>query len=172
MAVALVDLVPRLEAALTVPGSTGLFTFTSATTDGWRLALANAFWNARLAGLFSTYRVDADGEEVSPITVGDDDLPEEVHQVLIEQAALTAIEMRFAALANTKAKSGSQEFEQSRSATLLKGLLDARRASLDAIKKDLVDGAIDGSSASTVAFIDLAVVRHNQISEGNGYWIN
>lgn len=171
MAVELVDLVPRLEAALTVPGSTGLFTFSDATTDGWRLALANAFWNARLAGLFTDYRVDADGEEVSHIS-GGVDLPEEVHQVLVEQAALTAIEMRFASLANTKAKSGSQEFEQSRSATLLKGLLDARRASLEAIKKDLVDGAIDGSAASTVAFIDLAVVRHEQISYGQGYWVN
>src|SRR5688572_13675239 len=111
MAVDLADLVPRLQASLTVPGSPALFNFDEDLEGDWAAHLVNAFWQARLAGLFTEYRVVPDTEEVEPIVTGGPELPEEVHQIIVEFGALIAIEARFMALANTRYKSGEQEAE-------------------------------------------------------------
>jgi hypothetical protein len=170
MSVALVDLVPRLEASLTVPGAPALFSFTSAEEDGWVGALAGAFWNARLAGLFTTYIVDVGGDAISNVDPTGDEFPVELHQVVVLFAALNAIEMRFAGFADTRAKSGEEEFEQKRPVSLLNALLAARRKELEEIKEDLLDD-VPGPSSTAVAFIDLALARHDQIAYGEGYWV-
>lgn len=170
MAVDLADLVPRLKASLTVPGSPSLFVFTDANEPDWAGHLVNAFWQARLANLFADYRIEPATEEVVPITDGDPDLPEEVHQIIVLFGALIAIEARFMALANTRFKSGEQEAEVQRPLQLLKALLDHKRADLDDIK----DGLLDGSSgaATSVAFLDMVGLRHQQIELGYTSWIN
>lgn len=169
MAVDLADLVPRLKASLTVPGSPSLFVFTEDNEGDWAVHLVNAFWQARLAGLFTDYRVVPDTEEVESITAGGDDLPEEVHQIVVVFGALIAIEARFMALANTRFKSGEQEAEVQRPLQLLKALLDHKRAELDDIK----DGVLNGGATSTaVAFYDMVSLRHSQIELGYSSWIN
>lgn len=168
MAVDLADLVPRLKASLSVPGSPSLFSFTDDNEGDWAGHLVNAFWQARLANLFTTYRIEPDTEEVVPITDGDPDLPEEVHQIIVLFGALIAIEARFMALANTRFKSGEQEAEVQRPLQLLKALLDHKRAELDDIK----DGVLNGGAASTtVAFYDMVSLRHQQIELGYSSWI-
>lgn len=170
MAVDLADLVPRLQASLTVPGSPSLFSFTDDLEGDWALHLVNAFWQARLAGLFTEYRVVPDTEEVAPIDeVNGVDLPEEVHQIIVLFGALIAIESRFMALANTRFKSGEEEAEVQRPLQLLRALLDHKRAELDDIK----DGILHGSRSPTaVAFLDMVSLRHDQIAAGYGGWIN
>lgn len=163
----LVDLVPRLKSSLTVPGSPALFQFTGSETAEWTLSLANAFWTARLAGLFTNYRVDAGGTTVVPIT-GTDELPEEVHQVIVLQAALVAIEMRFATLTSTKSISGDQEFDNTQLATVLTNLLNARRAELAALRDELLTS---GNASNAVAFLDLVAIRHGQMLAGDGYFL-
>lgn len=168
MAVELDDLVDRLEASLVAPGSASLFTFSDSTRAGWTSALANAFWNARLAGLFKTYRVE--DAEIVPIDDTDPDLPEEVQQVIVVWAAVVAVEAAFMGLADTRYKAGPAEAETKRSATVLKAILDAKRVELEAIKDTVLTGSSTG--ATTVAFIDLALARSAQIQQGSGYWVN
>ena len=168
MAVDLADLVPRLKASLTVPGSPSLFSFTDDNEADWADHLVNAFWQARLADLFTTYRVEPDTTEVSPIDPADDDLPEEVHQVIVIFGALIAIESRFMALASTRFKSGEEEAEVTRMQNLLMKLLDYRRADLADIQDGLLNG---GSQATSVAFLDMVTLKHNSIVDTYSYWI-
>lgn len=171
MSVDLADLVPRLKASLSVPGSPSLFNFDDDLEGDWAGHLVNAFWQARLADLFTDYRVVPDTEEVEPIDPTDPDLPEEVHQIIVMFGALIAIESRFMALSNTRFKSGEQEAEVQRPLQLLKALLDHKRAELDDIK----DGVLNGNgttSATTVAFYDMVSLKHQQIELGYTSWIN
>lgn len=166
MAVELEPLVERLESSLTAPGSPSLFQFTTAETDSWIASLAHAFWTARLRGLFADYRV-ADGEIHN--IAGGPNLTDPEQQVIVLMAAFNAIEARLLALTNTKYKAGPLEAETAYPLTILKDILDARRAELDEIR--LEQGGTSGSS-TTVAFIDLAAARHAQISDAYTHWIN
>lgn len=166
MAVDLADLVPRLKASLTAPGSPSPFVFTDGAIDEWILALENAFWQARLGGMFTQFRVE-DGE-VLPLVTGDDDLSEELHQVIVVYAAMTALEARLMAMADTRYQAGPMEVETRRSATLLNALLARRREDLVKIRDELTETA----PGTSVAFIDLVIARHDQIAQGSGYWVN
>lgn len=168
MAVDLADLVPRLKASLTVPGSPSLFVFTDENEEDWAGHLVNAFWQARLANLFADYRVVPDTREVEPIDVTGDDLPVEVHQIIVLFAALIAIEARFMALTSTRFRSGDNEAEVQRPLQLLKALLDHKRAELDDIKDGVLNG---GHTSTTASFIDMVAVRHDQIEAGYAAWI-
>lgn len=169
MAVDLAELVPRLQASLTVPGSPSLFSFDSNLEGDWAAHLVNAFWQARLAGLFKEYRVEPDTEDVVPIDPDGTDLPEEVHQIIVEFAALIAIEARFMALANTRYKSGEQEAEVQRPLTLLGKILDYKRG----VIADLKDGILDaGAKPTSVSFLNMVELRHDQISAGYSSWVN
>lgn len=166
MAVDLGDLVPRLKASLTVPGSPSLFVFDGDTEADWTLHLVNAFWQARLANLFTEYRVNPDTDEIEPIDPTGDDLAEEVHQIIVVFGALIAIEARIMALANTRYKSGEQEAEVQRPLQLLRALLDHKRTELN----DLKDGILNGPVSNTAQFLNLVTLRHDQIVDGVSSW--
>ena len=64
-AVYLTDLIPSLEAALSVPGTTS--PYSAATDDEWLAKLKNAFWLAVLDQVISGYEMDEDGTSESQV---------------------------------------------------------------------------------------------------------
>ncbi len=161
MAVALEDLAPRLDATLNPPGGGGLFV---ATTEQYTASLANAFWYAKLWGLFAGYRANS-SNEIVPVD-GGDDLSEDLWQMIVLFAALTALEARIAGLLTyVRSKAGPVESEKRRSAEVLVQLLKAKRAELEDIRDDLA-----GADQTTVSFIDGVLARTNAIGAAEGSW--
>lgn len=160
----LTELVPSLEAALTVPGNEA--EFASVPEDQWVIRLVNAFWNAFNAGLFTGFIVDEDGQ-VSP-TSGSDDMGRDLQQVIVLYAAMDVVRNQMRQL-NTvfKAKAGPVEYETQQSAQLLKSLLDGYMGQISA----LVDRLGDQGTTATF-YLDGVIARDRAINDGLTYWVN
>lgn len=157
MPLALESLVPRLRANLNAPGTT----FFQGENSEYIATLANGFWTARLRdNMFAGYRVNV-SNQVVPVPPATEDLPEDLHQVVVLYAALTAIEARLLSLSTYKrGKAGPVESETRRSAEVLVQLLKAKRAELEQIlenlaeeagRRDVYSYALDGVRARTWA---------------------
>lgn len=159
MAVPLLPLVDRLKASLVNPGTTDSpFVFGAAQEDDWVGALANAFWQARMWRFFTDWRLNPSANAIIPGVEDGDEFPEELQQIIVLTAALTALENQLGT-ATTKfaVESGEEKFSTESSSNLLVALLKARRSDLEKLRDDLV------SSPTTVArgigVIDMALER-------------
>lgn len=158
MAVALDLLVPRLTATLVPPGSeAGLFPTDDDSVESWVPVLANAFWMCRLHRFFTAWRLNVAGDTIQPVASGGADMPGEYQQLIVLSAAVATLEVKLLEF-NTKfrAKSGEEEFEAEKAASLLVELIRGWRRQLEDIREDLVTRE---DCRTNVAVIDLVVER-------------
>lgn len=155
MAVDLEDLVPalRVELGTTTDSTTALVT-----------RLSNAFWEARLNGLFTDYR-EEDGLIV-PIS-GTEDLGRDYQQLLVLYAAYAAMLTDFRnAQSQFSAKAGPVEYSTQRSVGVMKELLTAMR-----IRLQMVVDLIAADSASTAYIVDAMIARTEAMAGGDAWWV-
>lgn len=166
MAVELADLLPSLQASLNTPGDIEFFKFED-NDDAWEAALANAFWWAKIRKFFTGFRVNVDGDLIENVA-GGDDMPREDQQIIVLFAAMLAIETKLLALVTSaKQDAGPVSTEYSRSSTLLKTLLNEKRAELEAIKEEVLNGR---GSALSVQLVDAVLARESAYGlVGDGY---
>ena len=159
------DLIPALEAALTVPG--GVSPYAAASEDEWLLKLLNGFWNAYNDGLFRGYTVDEDGL-VSP-TSGTTDMGRDVQQIIVLYAAIDTFRATLMQM-NTlfRAEAGPVKYETQQSAQVLKGLLDA----LMEQRKFILARLSDGGGVVDTYYIDAIQSRDSAINSGLTWWVN
>lgn len=157
MSVALASLIDRVRNSVNAPGGS----FITADDPDWVAALGNGFWSIRIKGYFTEYRLSEDEQSIETI-VGDEDMPGELRQLVVLQTAISALEGKFAEL-NTKfrAKSGEEEYETGKTASLLQDILKARRAELAALHEQIVS---DPGLARYSYVCDLVSVRLNTAS--------
>lgn len=161
MAVALEDLLPALTASLNVPGAVRpLFNITDDNADVWIAALANGFWFAWTRGFYRGYRLDETDENIVAVD-GGADLGRGDQQIIIIYTAFEAIRAEMLSMfTTTRDKAGPTETERQRSSTLLKQLLDDRRAELEEIRTE----AVNGGNATKVRIIDAVRARSDMWS--------
>lgn len=164
MAVDLADLVESLQREVSPPGSD---LYPAATEDTWVGYLADAFWEARLNGLLSGY-AEADGL-IEPLNASADDMSRDLQQLLVLYAGLRITLTAFQNVNGSfRAKAGPVEFETSKSATVLAGVLDAireriRRA-LDLVEQNSATGV-------DVVMFDAVIERSCAIQSGAGWFV-
>lgn len=170
MAVDLTTLVEPLKRAANPPGQD----FYPGTDDTeWAERLADAFWAGRLDGFFVGY-VEAGGS-VTPVS-GSDDLDRMYQQVIVEYAALRALEAKLLSLTTaSRYKAGPTEVETERSAQVLAALLKAALDRLARIRTEIVTNAAYAGASSV--FLDGVIVAGNRFLGsyygGNPYgWVN
>lgn len=165
MPVDLTTLIEPLTRAVNPPGQ-DFYPGTDASE--WEGRLADAFWAGRLDGFFVGY-VEADGE-VSPVS-GSEDLDRRYQQVIIEYAAMRALEAKLLSLATAqKYKAGPVEVETQRSAQVLAELLKSALGRLTRIRDDIVTNA---QAATSTAFLDGIVVAGHRFYADLPYgWAN
>lgn len=133
-AVYLTDLIPSLEAALSVPGTTSQYS--SATEDEWVGKLKNAFWLATLDQVISGYTCDDDG--VIAEVDGDGTLSGEMQYLIVLYACMDVVRNKLLQLKTVfRAKAGPVEYETQQSAQVLKALLDQYMTQRDRILETL-----------------------------------
>lgn len=172
-----IDLVPMLQREVNPPGAEN---FPDASAGQLMGYIADAFWDVRLAGIFSSYKIVL-GQFLTPtldenipyITDADEtgDFPEENWMMVIVFAGLRLIRLRILNLAiNFRAKAGPVEFEQQASATTLRAVLDSlqrRVQELKLIYSDnvyagafiLMDGVAQAAYAEAAGLSNYMVVR-------------
>lgn len=139
MAVDLYDLVPNIEAALSIPGSASQYA--NATDDEWVGKLKNAFWHATLDQVITGYTSDEDGM-VTPIDAGGDDLSFELQYLVVLYACMDVVKNQLMQMKTVfRAKAGPVEYETQQSAQVLKTLLDQYMAQRDTILDNLAYSA-------------------------------
>ena len=124
---------------------------------------SNAFWHARLDGLFTNYRA-VDGL-VEPIS-GGEDLPREQQQLLILYAGLDIVltELRNAQSA-FRAKAGPVEYETQQSAPLLREVLNTLKSRIAFVIGNLT------SYAGEVQAFDSVIARTESILYQDTWWV-
>lgn len=157
MATDLSDLIPYLLGEIAPPGQ-GDTAFPEADEGTWLIYLQSAFWSARLDGLLKGY-TEEDGM-VTP------DLPRDLQQLVVTYAAINTTSNQLLGMQTAfRAKAGPVEYEEERSATLLRGLLDELIARRNRILDRLGDmGVVD------TYYIDAVFERGDSIRSGNTYW--
>lgn len=155
MAVDLEDLVPALRVEMGT---------TTGTTADLVQRLSNAFWEARLNGLFKNYS-EEDGLVV-PIS-GTDDLGREYQQLVVLYAAYSSMLSDFRnAQAQFSAKAGPVEYSTTRSVTVMRDLLAAMKLRLSEIV-----ALIAADSASAAYAIDALIARTESMALGETWWV-
>ena len=162
MAVDLVDLVPSLKAQVSPPGTD---LFPNVTNTEWTTRLENAFWMARLDGLFLNYRA-LDGN-IEPLDDAGEDLDRASQQLVVLYAAMDIVlaELRNAQ-GSFRAQAGPVQFEQTRSAQLMRDILKAIQ---DRIKN--VVGQLTSYAAAPVSAFDAVIARTESIGMGDVWWV-
>ncbi len=157
MAVDLTDLLDAIKTEVSPPGSD---LFPNATDDEWVINLQNAFWEGRLFGFFEGF-VEAD-QEITP-TVGDDDLDRVQQQLIVLFAGARILRNELRNLNTSfRAKAGPVEFEQQKSANVLKDLLADIRGRIVYL--------VQGLGADQVYYIDAVIGRTESIDYGGSYF--
>jgi hypothetical protein len=161
MSVDLADYIQNLKTQVNPPGA-DLF---PATTNGeWVMRMENAFWGARLDGLFGAYRAQ-DGV-IDPIDSNSPEIGRDGIQLVLLYAAMDIVVTEMRNLQSSfKAKAGPVEYEQQRSAQLLKGVLDVLNARIKAIIFLLTTYA-----SPTISF-DAIIERTDALSAGAAWWV-
>lgn len=154
MAVDLSDLIDPLKREVNAPGTDQ---FAGAVDDDWVGQLEDSFWEARLYGFFTAY-TDADGL-VTPIKVGDPDMPRDQQQLIVLFAGLRVIRNELKNI-NTafKATAGPVSFEVQQSASLLVAVLKQIQD-----KINLILVYLSNITSSQTTYIDSLVGRDDAI---------
>jgi hypothetical protein len=161
MSVDLSDLIPNLKVQINPPGSD---LFPTTTNNEWVLRLENAFWNARLDGLFGAYSA-ADGA-ITPIDPNAADLGRDGQQLVILYAGLDVVTNELRNMQSSfSAKAGPVEYSTQRSAQMLRDVLGAITARIKSIIGNLTIYA-----APTVSF-DAIIERTDAMSAGAVWWV-
>lgn len=157
MATDLSDLIPYLLDELAPPGQ-GADAFPDADDQTWLRYLQSAFWSARLDGLLKGY-TEEDGM-ASP------DLPRDFQQIVVLYAAISVVSNQMLATQTAfRAKAGPVEYEEERSATLLRALLDELIRRRNLILERLGDlGQVESY------YIDAVFERSDSIRHRDTYW--
>ena len=133
-AVYLTDLIPSLEAALSVPGTTS--PYSAATDDEWLAKLKNAFWLAVLDQVISGYEMDEDGTITE--TDGTTTLSSQLQYLIVLYACMDVVRNQLLQMKTVfRAKAGPVEYETQQSAPVLKALLDQFMSQRDRILETL-----------------------------------
>ena len=154
MAVDLEDLLPAVQGEMNVMGEAP--TITDDDVESVVSALASAFWTAKaVGGWFPHHRVTVDGDAIVNVQDGSEDLSREEQQIVVLFAVLASWQAKLLHLpTGRRAKAGPNEVEITRSATLLKSLIDSREARL----KDLIEQVRREGRDSCVGFFDLGAL--------------
>lgn len=147
MAVDIGELIDPLRRELSPPGTN---LYPNATDDEYIGYLQDAFWEARLQGLLAGYTLDPDDDTSIIPQSGTTDLGREWQQLIVLFAGYRVTLTQFQNLnSGFRAKAGPVEFEQQKSATTLKGLLDAYKERMKAV---LAVVPVEGHTAYVAAF--------------------
>jgi hypothetical protein len=161
MAVDLGDLVESLQREISPPGTN---LYPDATEDEYVGRLADAFWEARLHGLFSGY-TEADGS-VTPDS-GTTEFPRDYQQLVVLYAGYRVVLSSYQNLNSVfRAQAGPVEYETQKSAQVLRGVLDALR---ERIKIAL--GRLSDIGDSSVAIFDAVIERDYALATGTSWWV-
>lgn len=183
MAIDLATLIPALENEMSPPGTD---LYPTATDQQWLIALIGGFWDARLHGLLLNYEenvasrgggADYDEGIVTPVGAADGyddptgwsprDLPPDMQQLVVLWTAWKATLSEFKQLSTTfRAKAGPTEYEEQRSAMVLKEVLDALR---DRIKFILENLSTHGRTS--VSIYDAVIERSYSQAVGSVWWV-
>lgn len=160
----MVDLSELIEALKARVNPPGINLYPSSTDDDWVIRLTDAFWDARLKGVTALANFEENaGARGGPTTYSEgiitplgaeegyddpsgwsstDDLSREAQQIVVLFAAwrITLAKMQ-EVKTQFKSKAGPVEYERQQSATLLKAVLDALKAEIDALSDDLTGGS-------------------------------
>lgn len=186
MAVDLGDLVDALKAEVSPPGSD---LYPDANDDSWFLRLQNGFWDARIYGLMSGYEENAAarggpaafGEGIiTPLNVeegyddpagfdADTDLGREWQQLIVLWTAWKVTLTKFQDISTVfRARApGPTEFEEQKSAQLLKAILDQLRDRIHIIINNLSTLA----GATNVVVLDAIIERDYSMANGDVWWV-
>lgn len=160
------ELVIPLEAAINPPGAV----LVDGTPAEYASALRGGFWNAKLDGFFAEYRIDPLTDAITPVPPYDVDLPGELQQLVVNWAAMSILELAMATLdTKFRAKSGEDEFETGKTASLLIQVLAGRRADMDRLRLRLVERP---ALATYVGFYDLVSIRLGHAQDRSGAWVS
>jgi hypothetical protein len=161
MSVDLADLIPSLKVQINPPGSD---LFPTTTNNEWVLRLENAFWNARLDGLFGAYAA-TDGE-IAPIDPNAVDLGRDAQQLVILYAGLDIVTNELRNLSSSfSAKAGPVEYSTQRSAQLLRDVLNSITLRI----KNII-GNLTTYASPTVSF-DAIIERTDAMASGALWWV-
>ena len=169
MATPVQDLIPMLNREINPTGAELFSTMTAATKIGY---LKDGFWDARLAGILSSYTV-AVGEDITPaqttgtdyftdVGLSNEDFPEQYHMLVTLFAGFRLVRLKILNLAvNFKAVAGPAEYEQQASATTLRAVLKSLEDRLQELKaqysEDFNQSAflvMDGVAQSTYSLLN------------------
>lgn len=159
----LADLVPSLESALTIPGTTSQYS--NATESEWVAKLKNAFWLATLDGVISGYTSDDDGI-ISPVS-GTTTLSGDLQYLVVLYACMDVVRNQLMQMKTVfRAKAGPVEYETQQSAQVLKGLLDAYMK-----ERDLILANLASTNMVSSYYIDTLRARDYAIADGIIDWV-
>jgi hypothetical protein len=153
MSVELDELVEVVRREVSPPGSD---LFPNATDDEFLGNLRDAFWEARLFGFFNGF-TEADGS-VSP-TSGTTDLGRDQQQLIVLFAGARILRNEIRNMNTSfRAKAGPVEFEQAKSAQVLKSLLDDVRSRIIYL--------LQAAGSTQTYYIDAVIGREESINFG------
>ena len=185
MAVDLGELTESLKSRVNPPGTN---LYPDANDSQWLESLKTAFWEIRLAGVLAdwteNYAVrggptefgdgiitplgETDATYDDPSGYNEDtDIPRELQQFIVMWAAWNTTLAQFQNLTSSfKAKAGPVEFEESRSATILKSILDQLYGE---IRRTLSNLSTYGGSTTVV--LDSVIERSYSLTSGETWWV-
>jgi hypothetical protein len=186
MAVDLNDLVDALKASVNPPGSD---LYPDATDDEWVLRLSNGFWDAKIKGLFPSHEENAAARGgpvaysdfiVTPTNPAEDydsptgwnedlDLSREMQQLVVLWSAWRITLAKFQEITTTfRARApGPTEWEEQRSAQVLKAVLDSLKEEIAFILNNL---STYGSSGGAMIY-DAVIERTYATAVGEVWWV-
>lgn len=159
------ELVPALEAAVNPPGATLI----DGSQAEFAALIRHGFWTAKLDGFFAEYRIDPLTDKITPVPPATEDLPGELQQLVVNAAALAGLELTMATLdTKFRVKSGDDEFETGKTASLLISVLEGRKAAMDRLRATLIETP---SLVNYVGFYDLVSIRLDGAQSRAGAWV-
>lgn len=158
------ELIPNIEAWLTIPGSDS--PYADATDEEWTLKLVNAFWQAVLDGNIENYTIDEDGL-ISPIDGGDSTFEREYQQLVVIYAAMNVVNAQLLANPTSfRAQAGPVEYESETAASVLTTLMADLRMQKELILNRLSDLGLNTSSF----YYDGTFQRRENQEFSDQYW--
>lgn len=159
------ELIPNLEASLTIPGQVS--PYDAATDTEWTVKLQNAFWRAVIDGVITGYSIDEDGIIKPDVTSGPA-LSRDLQQIVVIYAAINIIQATMLQLKTSfRAKAGSVEYETSQASQVLTGLLNMFKEE----KQIILERLSDIGSSSESYYYDGPIQRRYAESVGDTEWI-
>jgi hypothetical protein len=162
--------------------------FPDATDDDWIGSLTDAFWELRLFGMLIGFEENAAARGgpvsfiaaiVTPIDAlegydqptgyaPDADLGRDLQQLIVLWAGYKTVLTRFSTIQSVfRAKAGPVEYEVQQAATVLKALLDALKARIDAVMYNLSTWG----AHTRVAVLDSVIQRSYAQATRETWWV-